>query len=636
MFWYFAGLSYRRQFPTTVLFFVVVGCLFVMWALAVPIFEAPDEPAHWQYARYLHDNWELPLYQPGFEEANSPPLYYLAIAPFATVSKLPPMVIVDDVRGQGVSLAPPRLFANSDRDWNWYRPVLVARLWTALLSLMTIVVVYRSAASLLPWSGALATAALAAFLPQFSFRAVTVSNDAAVTFFAAMLTMSCVQLLTRGFTWRRGVIAAVTLAAAYLSKVLAISLVAPLALALLEARAVPRGTRSGTAGGANQEALSNPQTDDGGEATEVRVPMLARFRRLSVLLVALAIVLPWSLRNVMLYGDLTAQNAMRSAVSHLITDRSLFSVYFLWDFPLLLFATFIGLFGWANLVLPKWIYLIFVALGLVAAAGAVRGGYLRAIDGRVLRMLVLLIASALAVVVYINLIFTQPQGRYMLPALPAVALFVALGLTHLPGPLGSRSLVVAAIALLLFNVWCLAGVIVPAYWPPLSRTIAPGVRVVHPVAVHDLAFIQRPEVAAGTSLQFYLSGKDPSLLVPLDIDASTYDTIEVELAGRVPGVTDVRGAIIFATSTRGLDVRQRMELTWRADGTRQVVRVPIGEHLHWRGVITHIRVDPIEDEPMPTWENGGTPVAAASTPNRGRIEIGAIRLRGPSAPTTRD
>ena len=517
VFWYFAGLSSRRQFATTVLFFVVVGCLFVAWALAVPIFEAPDEPAHWQYARYVHDHWKLPLYQPGFEEANSPPLYYLAIAPFATASKLPPIVVVDDGHGQGVSLAPPRVFANSDRDWTRYRPVLMARLWTALLSLITIGLVYRSAASLMPWSSALATAALAAFLPQFSFRAVTVSNDAAVMLFAAMLTLSCVQLLTRGFTWRRGVIAALALAAAYLSKILAIALAAPLALALLEAR-----------------------TADGGGATEVRapVPMLARFLRLSVLLVALAIVLPWSLRNLMLYGDLTAQNAMRSAVSHIITDRSLFSVYFLWDFPLLLFASFIGLFGWANVVLPKWIYLIFVALALVAAAGVARGWYLRAIDGRVLRMLVLLIAAALAVVVYINLMFTQPQGRYMLQALPAVALFVALGLTHLPKPLGSQSLVVTAVALLVLNVWCLAGVIVPAYWPPLARTIAPGVRVVHPVSVHDLTII-RPSaaVAAGANLRFDVSGQDPSLLVPLDIDASTYDTIEVELAGRVPGVT---------------------------------------------------------------------------------------------------
>jgi hypothetical protein len=614
MFWYFAGLSYRRrQFATTALFFVAVGFLFVMWALVVPIFEAPDEPAHWQYARYLHDEWKLPLYEPGFEEANSPPLYYLAIAPFAAASKLPPTLLVGDSGGHAVSLAPPRLFLNSDRDRDLYRPVLMARLWTALLSLVTIWVVYRTALALLPWSGALATAALAAFLPQFMFRAVTVSNDAAVMLFAAMVTMCCVRLLSHGFTWRRGAIAAVVLAAAYLSKILAIALAAPLALALLEARAVPRRA-----------------TDT---APEVPVPMLARFHRLSVLLVALAIVLPWSIRNVTLYGDPTARNAMRTVVSHLITDRSLFSAYFLWDFPLLLFASFIGLFGWANVVLPKWMYLVFVVFVLIAVAGAVRGWYVRAIDGRVLRMLVLLIAAALAAVVYINVMFTQPQGRYMLQALPAIALFVGLGLTHLPGPLGSsRSVVAAAVAMLAFNIWCLTRVIIPSYYPPLTRTIAPGVRQVYPVAVHDLAFINRPEPPAGTGLRFDVLGTDPSLLVPVDVEASSYDTIEVELVGRLPGATDAegargtRGAVLFATSTHGLNARQRMEFTWRADGARQVVRVPIGEHPEWRGVITHVRVDPIEDEPAP----------ATSATTHGQIDIGAIRLRGASSPAARD
>jgi hypothetical protein len=69
-----------------------------------------------------------------------------------------------------------------------------------------------------------------------------------------------------------------------------------------------------------------------------------------------------------------------------------------------------------------------------------------------------------------------------------------------------------------------------------------------------------------------------------------------------------------------------MEFTWRADGARQVVRVPIGEHPEWRGVITHVRVDPIEDEPAP----------ATSATTRGQIDIGAIRLRGTSSPATRD
>ena len=54
--------------------------LFAAWAFAVPVYEAPDEPAHWQYARYVRNHWSLPYYQAGFEEANSPPLAYLLFA----------------------------------------------------------------------------------------------------------------------------------------------------------------------------------------------------------------------------------------------------------------------------------------------------------------------------------------------------------------------------------------------------------------------------------------------------------------------------------------------------------------------------------------------------------------------------
>jgi hypothetical protein len=426
-----------------------------------------------------------------------------------------------------------------------------------------------------------------------------------------MLTMTCVHLPTRGFTWTRGAVAAVALAAAYLSKISAIALAAPLALALLEASIASTASAASTA-----------NTSDAARGEGVRLfarlpaQMSARLPRLAVLLVALVIVLPWSVRNVMLYGDPTAQSAMRTAVSHLITERSLFSNYFLWHFPLLTFASFIGVFGWANVFLPKWIYLAFAAFGAVAAGGVARGWYLRTIDPRVVRMLVLIVVAVLAVVVYINLMFTQPQGRYLLPALPAVALLAALGLTHLPAPLGPRLIVAAPIVMLLFNVWCLAGVIVPAYWPPLSRTIAPGVRVEHPAAVFDLAFIPPPRpgpaAAAGRNLLFEISAKDPWILMPADIDAADYDEIEIELMGTVPGVTAARGTVRFATDAHGFADTPGLEFSWRADGTRQVVRMPLLQQRRWRGTITHLRIDPIEEEQASTG---------------GRIEFGAIQLR---------
>ncbi len=48
---------------------VLTFALLVIWSFIVPIFESPDEPAHWQYVRHLHDAHELPVYSSAFVEA---------------------------------------------------------------------------------------------------------------------------------------------------------------------------------------------------------------------------------------------------------------------------------------------------------------------------------------------------------------------------------------------------------------------------------------------------------------------------------------------------------------------------------------------------------------------------------------
>jgi hypothetical protein len=65
--------------------------------------------------------------------------------------------------------------------------------------------------------------------------------------------------------------------------------------------------------------------------------------------------------------------------------------------------------------------------------------------------------------VHLNLTFSQPQGRLLFPALPAVAVLAALGLEALP--LWNRWLTCATVlAAAALNVFILAKVIVPAYW----------------------------------------------------------------------------------------------------------------------------------------------------------------------------
>jgi 4-amino-4-deoxy-L-arabinose transferase-like glycosyltransferase len=543
-----------------------VALLLTTWSLVVPVFEAPDEPAHWQYARFLHDrwstgDWSLPHYEAGFEEANSPPLAYAAIAALAAPSELPTMVVTPNVEGGHVSLAPPRTFYNTDRDLGRYRPLRLARFVSVAMSVVTVWLCYligRTATGRADTG--LLTALVVALLPQFSFRAGQVSNDACMTMWAAAVTLGLVRQLRLGFTWSRGLWTAVALACAYLSKISAIALVVPFAFVL--------GTERG--------------------------PLRTRAARFAVLGLALAIVLPWTLRNIALYGDPFASGAMEQAVAHIITKRSLLSTYFLWDFPYILSLSFVGIFGWANVMMPRWIYALYAAGALTALVGLAREWAGRRLDRRLVTTLALTLAATLAIVVHINLSFTQPQGRYLFPALPAVALLVVLGLQGLPALPAQPGAIrpsTAGVVLVAGNLYALAMVVWPAYYPAVAHDLGTGSRTLGVAATAGFAFDPRDGA-------FVVTGPDPWWLVPIDERAERYGTIELELhASLAPAAR--QGCVYFSTVSRTMVDTPRRCFVWTADGKSQRVTVSMRDHPGWTGQLTHLRVDVLDDDQPP-------------------------------------
>lgn len=209
---------------------VTAGFVLLAWSFAVPIFEAPDEPAHWGYARYLHDHRRLPRYSQEYPEANSPPLYYLLVAPFAAASSLPPRSASE----QGAMVFPPRFYLNARDDFRRYWPVRAGRLVSMLLSVLTVACCYLAGreATGRAETGLLA-GGIAAFWPQFTFRGMNVSNDALVTTLAALTTYLLIRLVRRGFSWPLATVAAIALAGAILSKINAAFLPVPFILAIL-------------------------------------------------------------------------------------------------------------------------------------------------------------------------------------------------------------------------------------------------------------------------------------------------------------------------------------------------------------------------------------------------------------------
>jgi 4-amino-4-deoxy-L-arabinose transferase-like glycosyltransferase len=527
--------------------------LFATWSLVVPINEAPDEPAHWQYARYLHDHWRLPHYAPGFEEANSPPLAYALFAPFAVEDGGPEMFVGHGLDGAHFNVVHPRLFINTGEAYSHYWAQRAARLLAAAISVGTVYFVWQAgAAAGGPVVGLLA-ALIVTLLPMFAFRAGHVSNDALVACGAAAATLGFVRLLREPFAWRVAWWTSAAVGLAYLSKISALALVPPFALVLI--------------------------------AAEPAATWRVRTWRLSALALAGTMVAPWSIRNVVLYGDPFASEAMRHAVAHIITDRSLFSSYFVGEFPRALMKSFIGVFGWANVLMPKLVYRPYLLLFALGAGGAMLAVWRRRLDWRLAAVLAVTMIAALAIVVRINLQFTQAQGRYLLPGLPAFAVLIALGWRALP-PALLRLTSPAAVggALLAGNLYALVVIVWPAYYPAPIRTLDSGVRVMVPSFLSDLTVLD------GDS-HWLVTGPTPQWMTRIETTAAPFAAFEVELTATSTPAAQ-RACIYYASPDRGMHLNPPVCADWPADGAPHVVRLPLRGQTGWTGEISHIRLNP--------------------------------------------
>jgi 4-amino-4-deoxy-L-arabinose transferase-like glycosyltransferase len=512
---------------------MVAAGLLTAWSFVVPIFEGPDEFLHWQYARHLHDERRLPVYRPEFAEGNSPPLYYAAIAPVATRTVTPPPGVWLDGRGLFAMPFLPRFFLGAADDWQRYWPIRHARLVTVLMSLATVIVCARIGFEATGRADtALLTAAVVAFLPQFTFRGSQVSNDALVTTTAACVVWGMVRIVRQGFTWRRGVMTAIALAAAWLTKINALCLVPAFALVI----------------------LTEP------------VPWWKRLVYLSVFGVTLALVAPWSIRNMMLYGDIFALGAMPSAVPLLIVERAVVSDYWVTRFPREVFKTFVGYFGHATVKLPRPIYLAWLAFFAVAAAGLIRRGR-EAMSMRLALILLTAIAGAFVILVRINLQFDQPQGRYLFPALPAIALMIAIGLESWRVPARPTALALAAV-----NALILVFVVIPAYPPNV------------PVMSKALA-----NVDVGVDADTNHTNGDWVANVRIEAEDARFVIFDLENQAPPAGEShEVQGSAVVTVDARDIT----LPFSWLNDGQRRTIYLTLLPHAPSGGAVTGIRIRP--------------------------------------------
>jgi hypothetical protein len=204
------------------------------------------------------------------------------------------------------------------------------------------------------------------------------------------------------------------------------------------------------------------------------------------LLPAVALALPWWLRNLAIYGGtdflgLTRHNAVvagQLTTAEFVAGNGLRQL--LLDFFLTSFRSFWGQFGWMGVLLDQRIY---QALGIVSALAvvgfalwAVRTWHARAQAdsegaGRQWAAGSLLLASGgltLASYAWYNTQFLQHQGRYLFTALVPISLAVALGWRE--ALRRERALLLAALLLSAAAILRLAGLL--PNWPLLMLIAA--------------------------------------------------------------------------------------------------------------------------------------------------------------------
>lgn len=424
------GFSFlNSQF--SILNFVVAAfvTLSLLYNVALPIFEAPDEASHFIYASYLANERRLPdLNAPlPAHEVIQPPLYYalvaLAVSPFDrttldTLTQLNTDWFDKDLNADFLSVRGQHLHTAAEQ-WPWSSAVWavhIGRFVSTVLGAATIVFVYLTAGHVF---GArsydhapLLCATLVAFNPKFIHVSSIVSNDIAITLACTVaLWWMCrianaeLRLPNRvnndapsSFFNVQFLILGLYIGLAVLCKLQGLALLAPALVVVLLA------LRSGTT-------------------------WAGVVKRGTWLLIGFAIVAGWYfIYNTVRYGNPLAWAQVQSANATLFRQPPLTLEQIIATVPLW-FTTYWGSLG-IRLEFDVWVnVLLFIALA-VAVIGCVIAFAHRLPNINRSSLLLLVVAKVSVLALYIawlrSYIATE-NGRLIFPGITAVVVLVVLG-----------------------------------------------------------------------------------------------------------------------------------------------------------------------------------------------------------------
>jgi hypothetical protein len=405
--------------------FLIILTIYLVLAFAysvvMPLAEAPDEADHYAYLRYIGLNRSLPE-GPRITQGKHPPLYHGVAAmltgwtglDFSFLRSNPDAVPLGPDK-------PPNLFVHTTlEDFPWRDGALamhIARLWSVMLGAIALWATWRLGDAVFPDRPAvgLVAAAFLAGLPGFLFISAAINNDNAVAAFGALTLLASAITLRRGPSWQWSLVLGVGLGLGALSKVGALALWPLAGLALL-----------------------------GSWWTEQPRPALRTLLGHLLLVFGLGALLaaPWYVRNWQLYGEPFAWELVLATVDQRLAPLTLADLLWLaWG----LHRTFWGRFGGAGQVqLPVWAYGVALVASVALLIGLFRFLFRRyrpprdTTDLQTQRELLQLLLLGLAPVLvlgtlirYSAMALGTDQARLLWPALPALAVWVGVGVVGL-------------------------------------------------------------------------------------------------------------------------------------------------------------------------------------------------------------
>ena len=433
---------------------VIVASFFValLWAAIIPFGEAPDEPTHFDEARFIAEHNRFPVFD---QETD---LLQTSCAgptgPCGTSYAVLP----------GVNYAISAGFMKLQHAFTGepYDSLHFAARLTSVLSIpIYVFFLWMTAQLLLAQRLARVTALLlGSFIPQVAFIGGYVNADAFSLAVGAAVTYLSVRLLCNGYSRFMPLYGGVALGLLALSRANYYPLFGLFAVAWAFA-AYRMWQQDGTA---RRLVLSSLAT------------------------AALAAVIGgwWYIRNFQLYGEPLGLDTINAAFDALAplrqspADRGATFTSLLFDDPVWTkstFRSFWATFGWMAVFLNSRIYLLIEAMLFGAAAGLVIAAY-RALSEHGRRvwqwgsswawlLLALLLPAAILLSAWTSLYNDyQPQGRYLYPALIPVVLLTSHGLHSLWDNGVYRQTVTLLVGggMVLLNLYSLIFVLVPLYY----------------------------------------------------------------------------------------------------------------------------------------------------------------------------